>query len=255
MAEQVAAVTVQVDSSQAIQSMSELRGQIQSANDRLLQMINQFGEGSAEAAQAATEVQRLRGQIEAANRLTQAMDPAAPFNAVMGVLGGIAGGIAAVQGAMALFGSESKEVEQVLLKVNAAMALASGINAVTQSIESFSTLAATLQRIPIINTIITATQRMWNQAVAANPIMTMVAAITLAVAAIGALAYWFIKSNLSLPAFFTSSFFCFNSSLEASTTSCCALISSLPASAAFKFANLFLLISTVFKAAAAAASA
>jgi hypothetical protein len=194
MAEQVAAVTVQVDSSQAIQSMSELRGQIQSANDRLLQMINQFGEGSAEAAQAATEVQRLRGQIEAANRLTQAMDPAAPFNAVMGVLGGIAGGIAAVQGAMALFGSESKEVEQVLLKVNAAMALASGINAVTQSIESFSTLAATLQRIPIINTIITATQRMWNQAVAANPIMTMVAAITLAVAAIGALAYWFIKS-------------------------------------------------------------
>jgi hypothetical protein len=59
---------------------------------------------------------------------------------VVGVTSAIASGFAAAQGAMSLFGVESKEVEQSLLKVQSAMALAEGLSAVKDSVEDFRRL-------------------------------------------------------------------------------------------------------------------
>jgi hypothetical protein len=57
-----------------------------------------------------------------------------------GALGGAAGGFAAAQGAMSAFGGESKAVNEAILKVQAAMALTQGIDAIKQAVPAFTAL-------------------------------------------------------------------------------------------------------------------
>ena len=45
------------------------------------------------------------------------------------------GGFAAAQGAIALFGGESKELEETLVKVNGALALLNGVQSVFRTID------------------------------------------------------------------------------------------------------------------------
>ena len=57
-----------------------------------------------------------------------------------GALGGAAGGFAAAQGAMAAFGGESEAVNEAILKVQAAMALTQGVDAIRQAVPAFTAL-------------------------------------------------------------------------------------------------------------------
>jgi hypothetical protein len=57
----------------------------------------------------------------------------------------VAGGFAAVQGGMALFGAQSEDVEKTLLKVQSAMALSQGLQAIGESVDSFKQLGAVVQ--------------------------------------------------------------------------------------------------------------
>ena len=62
-----------------------------------------------------------------------------------GALQGAASGFAGVQGAMALFGNESEELEKTLVKLQGAMALAEGVRGVREGIKSFQALGTTVQ--------------------------------------------------------------------------------------------------------------
>jgi hypothetical protein len=62
-----------------------------------------------------------------------------------GALGGVTAGFSLAQGAFAVFGSESKEVEQALLKVQAAMAIQQGLQGIKESINSFKALGAAIK--------------------------------------------------------------------------------------------------------------
>ena len=84
--------------------------------------------GSDAFTKAAQKAAGLRDQIDDAAAGVKAFNPEAKFAAFAGVLGGVASGFAAAQGAMALFGSENKDVEQMILKTQGAMALATGIS-------------------------------------------------------------------------------------------------------------------------------
>lgn len=61
----------------------------------------------------------------------------AKFGAVQKAIGGIASGFQAAQGAAALFGSESEDLQKSLLKVQAAMALAEGVKGIAEMGDSF----------------------------------------------------------------------------------------------------------------------
>ena len=60
-----------------------------------------------------------------------------------GALSGVASGFEVAQGAMATFGVESQDIEKSLLKVQAAMALAQGIQGIRESANSFKALGTT----------------------------------------------------------------------------------------------------------------
>ena len=105
-----------------------LRKQLREATQELQLARQRYGEFSDEAVRAAQNVAGIKAEIDAANESAQLFDPGKRFQALTTAASTAAGGIAAVQGAMALFGGESEEVEKALLKVQGAMALSQGLS-------------------------------------------------------------------------------------------------------------------------------
>jgi len=105
-----------------------LKKQLREATQELQLARQRYGEFSNEAVNAAKKVATIRDSIEDANEASQLFDPGKRFQALTTAASTAAGGIAAVQGAMALFGGESEEVEKALLKVQGAMALSQGLS-------------------------------------------------------------------------------------------------------------------------------
>ena len=105
-----------------------LKKQLREATLELQNARQKFGELSTEAVNAAQKVAGIRDSIEDANEQAQQFDPGKRFQALTTAASTAAGGIAAAQGALALFGGESKDVEKALLKVQGAMALSQGLS-------------------------------------------------------------------------------------------------------------------------------
>ena len=140
--EKVIDIKVQGNADQAVGS---LRSQLREAQAEVAALSDKFGVTSVEAAQAARKAAELKDQIGDAKALTDAFNPDAKFKALSSSLAGVAGGFAAAQGGMALFGIESENVQATLLKVQSAMALSQGIQAVGESVDSFRQLSAVVQ--------------------------------------------------------------------------------------------------------------
>jgi hypothetical protein len=134
-------VKITVDGSDAVQSVGSIKKQLREATADLIAMRQKFGDTSKEAVQAAKRVANLKDEIGDAKAFTDAFNPDAKFKAFGAAIQGVAGGFAAVQGAQALFGNESKELEKTLLKVQGAMALSQGLNSVLEARDSFKNLA------------------------------------------------------------------------------------------------------------------
>jgi len=124
MANTVIGATVQVD----FQSVGSMRKALKEANQELLAMQDKFGAASAQAIDAARKVADLKDRIEDARETADLFDPGKKFQAFVTLGSQIAAGFSAVQGAMALVGAESEDVEKALLKVQSAMALAQGLS-------------------------------------------------------------------------------------------------------------------------------
>jgi chromosome segregation ATPase len=133
-------VKITVDGSQAQSSVGSIKKQLREATQDLIAMREKFGETSAEAVAAAKRVAGLKDEIGDAKALTEAFNPDAKFKAFGAALQGVAGGFAALQGAQALFGSESKELEKTLVKVQGALALSQGLNSILEAQDSFKNL-------------------------------------------------------------------------------------------------------------------
>jgi hypothetical protein len=188
-------VKITVDGSDAVQSVGSIKKQLREATQDLIAMRAKFGATSDEAIKAAKRVAELKDEIGDAKAFTDAFNPDAKFKAFGAALQGVAGGFAAVQGAQALFGAESKELEETLVKVQGALALSQGIDSVLESADAFGTLGAKMAKIPIIQKVITAAQFLWNAAVSANPIGALVAVVVALIAAGTALVKFFINSS------------------------------------------------------------
>lgn len=188
-------IKITADTSGADKSVGSIKKQLREATADLLRMREQFGETSDEAVAAAKKVANLKDEIGDAKALTDAFNPDAKFKAFGAALQGVAGGFAAVQGAQALFGSESEELEKTLVKVQGALALSQGINSVLEAKDAFKNLGAVMKTIPIFQRAITAAQFIWNAATAANPIGALVTAIVALIAAGALLIKFFINSS------------------------------------------------------------
>jgi hypothetical protein len=122
-----------------------LRGQLREAMMELVKLQNSAGASSQEIANAAKRAAELKDRIGDAKATIEAFDPDAKFKAFGQSIQGVAGAFAATQGALALVGVESAEVEKQLLKVQGALALSEGLNTVLASIDGFKNLGLVIK--------------------------------------------------------------------------------------------------------------
>jgi hypothetical protein len=177
------------------EATKSLKAQLREAQAEVAILSDKFGATSREAVEAAKKAAILKDRIGDAKSLTDAFNPDAKFKALSGALTGVAGGFSVVTGLMGTLGTESKEVQEALLKVQSAMAIASGAQAIGESIDSFKQLGAVVKSFTIVQRISAAAQLVWNAAMAANPIGAIVAVVAALIAAGYALVKMFIASS------------------------------------------------------------
>jgi hypothetical protein len=157
MAKVIIGAEVKVDGlDKAGQSVGNIKKQLADAKKELYSAIEGFGEFSNEAANAAKKVEGLKGTIDDAARLVKTFDGDAKFNALSGALNAVVGGFSALTGAMGLLGTESKEIEKLLLKVQSAMALSQGLNSVLEGAKGFKDLGLVIKSTTAFQKIFTA---------------------------------------------------------------------------------------------------
>ena len=126
-------------------NLGTLKQQFKEAQLEVQALSEKFGATSAQAVEAAKSAALLKDKISDAKSLTDAFNPDAKFKAVTGALTGVAGGFSVVTGALGAFGKQNEDVEKALLKVQSAMAIASGAQAIGESIDSFKQLGAVIK--------------------------------------------------------------------------------------------------------------
>jgi len=180
-------------------SVSSLRQQVREATAQAVLLAQKYGDLDPRAIAAAQSAAKLKEELSDVNARINALNPEAKFTAIAQLAGGIAGAFTAAQGALALFGTESEDVQKALLKVQGALALSQGINQVLGLKDAFSNLRAVLGLTTAaqvanttateadavakgVNTVATegatVATRAFNAALLTNPIFLAVAAIS-----------------------------------------------------------------------------
>lgn len=169
MASREEVIKLTIESAEAAKSVKEVRESLKAIRNQMLGVA----EDSQEFHQLAAAAAELKDRVQDANEAMAAMHPDG-FQAVVGFAQKASGAVAGLQGAMALFGGESEEVQKTMMKLQAAMAL-------TQGLESLKDM--------------TKAWRALNAVIAANPVLAIVAAVLALGAAAAAVYDWFVEQN------------------------------------------------------------
>lgn len=122
-----------------------LRSQLREATQELIRLQDKAGASATEIANAAKKAAQLKDRIADAKSTIEAFNPDKKFAAFSQSIQGVAGAFAGAQGALALFGVESENVQKQLLKVQAALALSEGLNTLLDSIQGFKNLGSVIR--------------------------------------------------------------------------------------------------------------
>jgi hypothetical protein len=125
-------------------SQKSLAQQYRAASREAQIQVEQNGLLSQSGLAAARSAGKLKDELEDYKIAEKALGSDAPvFTAMAGAMRSLSGGFAAAQGAAALFGEKSKDVEQAILKVQAAMAT-QGLVALSEAPAAFIALKAVI---------------------------------------------------------------------------------------------------------------
>lgn len=118
-----------------------LTASIGELEDQLYQMALEGKRGTDEFNLLAQEAGRLKKTLQQVDIEVDGLSMTTA-NKLGGALGGITAGFELVQGAMGAMGAESEKVQEALLKVQSAMAMAQGVQGLKESAASFKALGA-----------------------------------------------------------------------------------------------------------------
>jgi chromosome segregation ATPase len=126
----------------ADKATQSLKSQLRQAQTDVAELSEKFGATSREAIEAAKRAAELKDAIGDAKSLTDSFNPDAKFNALSGSLSGVASGFSAVEGSLALAGVQSENLQETMVRLQAAMALSQGLQGLGESIDSFKQMGA-----------------------------------------------------------------------------------------------------------------
>lgn len=182
---------VKVNTGDGKRSVADLRNEMKT----LTEEVQNTERGTDAYAKAIQKLGATKAELKDLKEDIAALDPDAKAKAFIGLGQTMVAGFTAAQGAAALFGSENEDIQKGILKMQAAIGVLHGIQAAADAADQVGRLKIiALQQLQILETkkqIVategaTVAQRIWNLAMAANPIgliVTGVVALTAAVAA------------------------------------------------------------------------
>ena len=145
MADKEVAIKINVDADGGAKSLSELKKEFRETQKTLEGLTA----GSKEYVRTLEKLGGIKDDIGDLNSEIKAFNPEGKIQAVSNVVGGLASGFQAAQGAAALFGAEGEELQKTLLKVQAASAFADGIKGVMAMGDAFKELGLVIKANPI----------------------------------------------------------------------------------------------------------
>jgi len=146
MADKEVAIKINVDADGGAKSLSELKKEFKETQ----QILSGLTAGSKEYIKTLEKLGGIKDDIGDLNSEIKAFNPEGKIQAVSNVVGGLASGFQAAQGAAALFGAEGEELQKTLLKVQAASAFADGIKGVMGMGDAFKELGLVIKANPIM---------------------------------------------------------------------------------------------------------
>ena len=164
-----------------------LKAQYKEAVLELQKVVSTYGEASKEAVNAARAAADLKDQIEDTNDLMQSFKGEGAFIAMNKAMTAVASGFSAVEGGMALIGVEGEEIQQTMLKVQAAMALAQGLEGLEDAGRAAKNLGTVLKNTAVGQAILTAATAAYNFVLGASTTGLKLFRIALISTGIGAL--------------------------------------------------------------------
>jgi len=133
------ALTAAIDLTVKKPDFKSMKSEIRELTVQAQQAVMQFGEFSPEAIKAEKALAQARDRMEDFNDRVKAVNPD-KFAQVNTVVQGVARGFQAAQGAMALFGTQSEELEKTMVKLQGAMALAEGLEGLGKIQQQFTAI-------------------------------------------------------------------------------------------------------------------
>lgn len=125
-----------------------LTTQIENQTKELALLRLEGKQGTAEYQNLAKETAVLRDAVkDATMEITNMASDTSTLDSVLGLAAGASGGFAAYTGALELFGGESEAVEEAQKKLQAAIALTTGVQAIQNAVQKQSALMLGISRI------------------------------------------------------------------------------------------------------------
>ena len=193
-------IKVLIDAADSAKTIQETKKALRDLKTAALQ-VEEGSQAFQSITTAAGQLQDRIGDLSATTKYLG--DDLKNLKGLSSIGQGIAGGFAVAQGAAALFGSENKKVEESILKVQSALALLQGVQAIGEVLQKESAATLFIQNglrktaIALTSEQAVATaaeavaagtatlaQRALNAAMNANPVMALVAVLGLAVGAL-----------------------------------------------------------------------
>lgn len=181
-----------------------LTTQIENQTKQLALLRLEGKQGTAEYQQLSEETAILRDAVkDATAEITRMASDTSNLDAVLSFAAGASGGFAAFTGAMELFGSESEEVQEAQKKLQAAIAITTGVQAIQNAVQKQSAIMlgisrlqmAALSKAQVYNRLVTMqgtkatlaatiAQKAFNLIAAANPYVLLALALVTVVGAL-----------------------------------------------------------------------
>lgn len=125
-----------------------LTTQIENQTKQLALLRLEGKQGTAEYQQLSKETAILRDAVkDATAEITRMASDTSNLDAVLSFAAGASGGFAAFTGAMELFGSESEEVQEAQKKLQAAIAITTGVQAIQNAVQKQSAIMLGISRL------------------------------------------------------------------------------------------------------------
>lgn len=138
MAEITQTAILNVETSQSVKSVKDLKNQIKDLKDRIVELNAAGEDATAESTQLGNAMRQLKDLNEDAKRSSQ--DLGDQLSTAAGAMRGMAGAVSTVTGVLSLMGVESEKGTKLLKVMAAAMSITSGIQAMESGYKAVKSL-------------------------------------------------------------------------------------------------------------------